>query len=173
MSANITRKKVIIANNKIVKATLVKDFYIFKSKKLKNRLEKMKLKPNLHFSISFKALDLILHSQVCGKLFSLFSYQYFANYILDYYWSSKAKYVQNGNFLIHTLKLFKGGNNSRKCNNHIRQSLSSVVQVNLFQKHFILASINPQYDKRLFMELPWKLQAQNMGRTWAEHVLRL
>ena len=74
MSANITRKKVIIANNKIVKATLVKDFYIFKSKKLKNRLEKMKLKPNLHFSISFKALDLILHSQVCGKLFSLFSY---------------------------------------------------------------------------------------------------
>ena len=34
---------------------------------------------------------------------------------------------------------------------------------------FIFASINPQYDNRLFMELPWKLQAQNMGRTWAEH----
>ena len=26
----------------------------------------------------------------------------------------------------------------------------------------IFASINPQYDYRLFMELPWKLQAQNM-----------
>ena len=29
----------------------------------------------------------------------------------------------------------------------------------------IFVSINPQYDNRLFMELPWKLQAQNMGRT--------
>ena len=29
----------------------------------------------------------------------------------------------------------------------------------------IFTSINPQYDNRLFMELPWKLQAQNMGRT--------
>ena len=28
----------------------------------------------------------------------------------------------------------------------------------------IFASINPQYDNRLFMELPWKLQAQNMGK---------
>jgi hypothetical protein len=40
-----------------------------------------------------------------------------------------------------------------------------------FSEALILASTNPQYDKRLFMELPWKLQAQNMGRTWAEHVL--
>ena len=30
----------------------------------------------------------------------------------------------------------------------------------------IFASINPQYDNRLFMELPWKLQAQKMGITW-------
>ena len=30
----------------------------------------------------------------------------------------------------------------------------------------ILTSTNPQYDKRLFMELPCKLQAQNMGRTY-------
>ena len=29
----------------------------------------------------------------------------------------------------------------------------------------ILASINPHYDNRLFVELPWKLQAQNFGRT--------
>ena len=29
----------------------------------------------------------------------------------------------------------------------------------------IFASINPQYDNRLFMELPWKMQVQNMGRT--------
>ena len=29
----------------------------------------------------------------------------------------------------------------------------------------IFASIIPQYDNRLFMELPRKLQAQNMGRT--------
>ena len=29
----------------------------------------------------------------------------------------------------------------------------------------IFASINPQYDNRLVMELPWKLQVQNMGRT--------
>ena len=31
----------------------------------------------------------------------------------------------------------------------------------------IFASINPQYDNRLFMEWPWKLQAQNMGRVHA------
>ena len=29
----------------------------------------------------------------------------------------------------------------------------------------VFASINPQYDNRLSMELPWKLQAQNMVRT--------
>ena len=34
-----------------------------------------------------------------------------------------------------------------------------------FSEALIVASNNPQYDKRLFMELPWKLQAQNMGRT--------
>ena len=38
-----------------------------------------------------------------------------------------------------------------------------------FSEALILASINPQYDKRLFMELPLKLQAQNMDRTLAEH----
>ena len=38
-----------------------------------------------------------------------------------------------------------------------------------FSEALILGSINPQYDKRLFME--WKLQAQNMGRTRVEHVL--
>jgi hypothetical protein len=40
-----------------------------------------------------------------------------------------------------------------------------------FLEALIVASTNSQYDKRLFMELPWKLQAQNMGRTWVEHVL--
>ena len=35
----------------------------------------------------------------------------------------------------------------------------------------IFASIIPQYDNRLFMELLWKLQAQNMGRTCSGHVL--
>ena len=34
----------------------------------------------------------------------------------------------------------------------------------------IFASINPKYDNRLFMELPWKVQAQNMGRTCSAHV---
>ena len=38
-----------------------------------------------------------------------------------------------------------------------------------FSEALILASTIPQYDKRLFMKLPLKLQAQNMGRTWAEH----
>ena len=38
-----------------------------------------------------------------------------------------------------------------------------------FWEVLILASTNPHYDKRLFMKLPWELQAQNMGRTWAEH----
>jgi hypothetical protein len=33
----------------------------------------------------------------------------------------------------------------------------------------IFASIKPQYDNRLFMELPWKLQAQNMGRTFIKY----
>ena len=33
----------------------------------------------------------------------------------------------------------------------------------------IFASSNPQYDKRLFTELPWTLQAQNMGRTCSAH----
>ena len=36
-----------------------------------------------------------------------------------------------------------------------------------FSDALIVASTNPQYGKRLFMEIPWKLQAQNMGRTWA------
>ena len=34
-----------------------------------------------------------------------------------------------------------------------------------FSEAFILATTNPQYDKRLFIDLPvlaWKLQAQNM-----------
>ena len=39
-----------------------------------------------------------------------------------------------------------------------------------FSEALIVASTNPQYDKRLFMKLPWKLQAQNMGRAWAKHV---
>ena len=33
-----------------------------------------------------------------------------------------------------------------------------------FSDALILAPTKPQYDKRLFMELPWELQAQNMGR---------
>ena len=37
----------------------------------------------------------------------------------------------------------------------------------------IFASIKPQYDNRLFMELPWKRQAQNMGRTCSAHVLSM
>ena len=37
----------------------------------------------------------------------------------------------------------------------------------------IFASINPQYDNRLFMELPWKIKAQNMGRTCSVHVLSM
>ena len=40
-----------------------------------------------------------------------------------------------------------------------------------FSEALILASTNPQYDKRLFMELPSKLQLQNLNRTWAELVL--
>ena len=35
----------------------------------------------------------------------------------------------------------------------------------------IFVSINPQYENILSMELPWKLQAQNMGRTCSAHVL--
>ena len=43
-----------------------------------------------------------------------------------------------------------------------------------FSEALIVASNNPQYDKRLFMELPWKLQVQNMGsRTSSAHVLHL
>ena len=35
----------------------------------------------------------------------------------------------------------------------------------------IFTSIKPQYDNRLFMELPWKLQAQNMDKVCSAHVL--
>jgi hypothetical protein len=35
----------------------------------------------------------------------------------------------------------------------------------------MFASINPQYDNRLFMELPWKIHAQNMSKTCSVHVL--
>ena len=35
----------------------------------------------------------------------------------------------------------------------------------------IFASIYPQYDNTLFMELPWKIQAQSMGRTCSAQVL--
>jgi hypothetical protein len=40
---------------------------------------------------------------------------------------------------------------------------------NSLSEALIFASINPQSDKRLFVELPWKLQAQNMGRTYSFH----
>ena len=40
-----------------------------------------------------------------------------------------------------------------------------------FSEALFLASTNPQYDKRLFMALPQKIQAQNIIRTLAEHVL--
>ena len=36
-----------------------------------------------------------------------------------------------------------------------------------FSEALVFASINPQYDNRLFMELPWKLQAQNMDKEMA------
>ena len=36
-----------------------------------------------------------------------------------------------------------------------------------------LASINPQYDNRLFMELPVQYMENNKRRTWAEHVLAM
>ena len=36
---------------------------------------------------------------------------------------------------------------------HMHQCFLYLVQVNLFQKHYILASTNPQFDKRLFIEL--------------------
>ena len=39
-----------------------------------------------------------------------------------------------------------------------------------FSEALILASTNPQYDKRLFMELPWKPQAQNMGMITCQKV---
>ena len=32
-----------------------------------------------------------------------------------------------------------------------------------FSEALIPESTNPQYDKRLFMELPWNLQAQNLA----------
>ena len=37
-----------------------------------------------------------------------------------------------------------------------------------FSDALIVALTNPQYDKRLLMELPRKLQAQNISRKWAE-----
>ena len=43
-----------------------------------------------------------------------------------------------------------------------------------FSEALILASTNPQYDKRLFIELQvryMKIEAQNMGRTQVEHVV--
>ena len=36
---------------------------------------------------------------------------------------------------------------------HMHQCFLYLVQVNFFQKHYILASTNPQFDKRLFIEL--------------------
>ena len=45
-----------------------------------------------------------------------------------------------------------------------------------FSEALILASTNPQYDNRLFIELPIQCMkttsaehGQNMGRTWQEH----
>ena len=45
-----------------------------------------------------------------------------------------------------------------------------------FSEVLILALTNPQYDKRLSVEFTswvstWKFQAQNMGKTWVEHVV--
>ena len=45
-----------------------------------------------------------------------------------------------------------------------------------FSEALILASTNSQCDKRLFIELQvqyMKMQAQNMGRTWVEHVVHI
>ena len=46
-------------------------------------------------------------------------------------------------------------------------SIEKLVQVNIFQKHLILASTNPQYDNRLFIEL----QIQYMKIASSEHVV--
>ena len=55
----------------------------------------------------------------------------------------------------------------------------SSVQVNIFSEALILASPNPQYDKKLFIELPVQHMkttsaehGQNMARTCSTHVLR-
>ena len=50
---------------------------------------------------------------------------------------------------------------------HMHQCFLYLVQVNFFQKHYILASTNPQFDKRLFIEL----QVQYIKITSSEHVV--
>ena len=51
-----------------------------------------------------------------------------------------------------------------------------ILKGKFFSEALILGSTNPQFDKRLFIELiyqfsTWKLQAQNMGRTCCVHKL--
>ena len=46
-----------------------------------------------------------------------------------------------------------------------------LVQVKSLSEALIFAAISPQYENRLSMKLPWKLQAQNMGRTCSAHDL--
>ena len=45
-----------------------------------------------------------------------------------------------------------------------------LIQVNICQKHFILASTNPQYDKRLFIELQVAIAISEHAQK-SEHVV--
>ena len=55
----------------------------------------------------------------------------------------------------------------------IKDAVYLLVTGKSFSEALILASTNSQYDKRLFMELPCKLQTQNMGSPCSAHVQRL
>ena len=59
------------------------------------------------------------------------------------------------------------------CLNKILNDLKGKNTGKSFSEAFILASTNPQYDKRMFMELPRKLHAENMGRTYSTHLLAM
>ena len=54
---------------------------------------------------------------------------------------------------------------------------STFIFESAFSEVLILASVNPQYDKRLSIDLPVQYltipnleHGKNMGRTWGEHV---
>ena len=80
---------------------------------------------------------------MCGRISFIFNQNYA---VFEFFYDIPSLMLHNGNKF--------------SMNSYLKRSEPRTGKS--FSEALILASTNPQYDKRLFMELPLKLQGQNM-----------